>query len=725
MSKCEFVTSSTVYLGLEYSSEGLRPVESSVQAIKQAPVPKNVAQLRSFLGMVQYYHQFLPNLATALQPLHELLKKGVVWKWTKKCQKAYEMCKANLTSKTLLVHYDQNKKLKLDCDASSYGVGAVLSHVFDNGDERPIAYASRTLSPSERNYAQIEREALSLVFGVKKFHDFLYGRKFTLVTDHKPLLAILGPKAGIPTIAAARMQRWALILQAYDYEIEYRNTAAHANCDALSRLPSPSTHSDADSSVFAVSVLDESFPVLADDIAKETRVNPILCKVYDFVLNGWPNSGSDMPDALKPYYQRKDQLSIEQGCLLWGTRVVIPRKFRDKLLNELHWEHPGVCAMKALARSHVWWPGIDSDIENKVKACSVCQRVRQMPAKLPLHPWVWPVRPFQRVHIDFCEDKKLYYLVLVDCHSKWVDIKPMKHITAERTIDELRLIFAEHGLPEQLVSDNGPQFTSVEFDTFMKKNGIDHIKVAPYHPASNGAAERAVRLVKEAFTKQVLSGESSMSLKHRIANFLLRYRVTPHSTTGVSPSELLCKRQLRTRLTLVKPSLAKRVEKKQKAQKEQFDRHRKQERYFDIGDIVRVKNPRPKGKTDKWLLGSVIEVKGPRNYIVKIGSVTKLVHADHMVKTFEECETESQMNEFSDPILPNFDIGTQPVKGVSSTPIENSSVLKPLENTGVKFPGNSGKITLNQNTPVKTNVVVEPVLRRSCRVRKPVVKMNL
>ena len=260
LGKCEFVTTKTVYLGLEYSGNGLRPVESSVQAVKQAPIPKNVSQLRSFLGMVQYYHQFLPNLATILQPLHELLKKGVGWKWSDKCQKAYEKCKQMLTSETLLVHYDPKLKLKLDCDASSYGVGAVISHVFDNGDEKPIAYASRTLGPSERNYAQIEREALSLVFGVKKFHDFLYGRKFTLVTDHKPLLAILVPKSGVPTIAAARMQRWALILQAYDYEIQYRNTAKHANCDALSRLPSPSTQ-EVDNKVYSVSVFDESFPV--------------------------------------------------------------------------------------------------------------------------------------------------------------------------------------------------------------------------------------------------------------------------------------------------------------------------------------------------------------------------------------------------------------------------------------------------------------------------------
>jgi hypothetical protein len=187
-----------VYLGLKINEKGLHPVEEKVDAVRKAPVPSNVSELRSFLGMVQYYHSFLPNLATTLAPLHKLLKKDVQWKWTSECHKAYDVCKQYLTSDTLLVHYDLNRKLRFACDASSYGLGAVLSHVMDDGQERPIAYASRSLSQTEKNYAQIEREALSIVFGVKTFHQFLYGRNFTLITDYKPLLAILGPDLQFP-----------------------------------------------------------------------------------------------------------------------------------------------------------------------------------------------------------------------------------------------------------------------------------------------------------------------------------------------------------------------------------------------------------------------------------------------------------------------------------------------------------------------------------------------
>lgn len=396
-SKCEFLQPEVVYLGLKINAQGLHPVDEKVKAVRKAPVPSNVSELRSFLGMIQYYHSFLPDLATILAPLHKLLKKNIPWEWTKDCQKAYDACKQGLTDDTLLVHYDLNKNLRLACDASSYGLGAVLSHVMDDGQERPIAYASRTLSSSEKNYAQIEREALSIIFGVKKFHQFLYGRKFTLTTDHKPLLAILGPKSAIPTLAAARMQRWAIVLSAYDYEIEYRASEKHANCDALSRLPLENSTIGSESRIYQVSAIEDDFPITAKQIGKATKVDPVLSKVHHFIVSGWPESCPD--ESLRPFHNRKLELSCEQGCVLWGSRVVIPLVLREKMLKELHWEHPGVCGMKALARNYVWWPKMDENIEQAVSVCTVCQSVRNTPPHAPLIPWKWPTRPFQRVHL--------------------------------------------------------------------------------------------------------------------------------------------------------------------------------------------------------------------------------------------------------------------------------------------------------------------------------------
>ena len=709
--KCEFLKPEVVYLGLRISADGLQPVEEKINAVKRAPAPQNVSELRSFLGMVQYYHSFLPGLATILAPLHRLLQKNVRWEWTNDCQKAFEACKEGLTSDSLLVHYDLNRTLRLACDASSYGLGAVLSHVMEDGQERPIAYASRTLSSSEKNYAQIEREALSIIFGVKKFHQFLYGRKFTLVTDHQPLLTILGPKTAIPPLAAARMQRWAIVLSAYDYQIEYRSSAKHSNCDALSRLPHEDSKIGSESEIYSLSAIDKDFPITAMDIGKATLQDPVLSKVHDWVMMGWPEASTE---DFRPYHTRRNELSCEQNCILWGSRVIMPQALRGKMLKELHWEHPGVCAMKALARTCVWWPKMDEEIEREIKLCSVCQNVRSSPPSAPLIPWKWATRPFQRIHIDFCQKGSDYFLVVIDSHSKWIEVQHMTSITTEKTINELRLIFAQHGLPEEVVSDNGPQFVSNEFAEFMHKNGIKHTLTPPYHPQSNGAAERAVRVVKEALVKQVLEGNKSRSIKHRLADFLLRYRTTPHSTTGAMPAELLMRRRLRTRLSLVKPDLAQTIESKQNKQKKYKDFKSHQDRLFVENDIVRVRNTQASSNTERWILGRVVKVCGPRTYLVKTGHKTRYVHVDHLIKAHDKVPDE--IGELDIPVPELCDQSNLGIdQGQSSTSVPQPPDNFSDENNEPNSSVNEGHV----NTPSPA------VLRRSERVRKPVVRLNL
>ncbi len=559
LSKCQFMQTSVEYLGHRIDKEGLHPTEEKVAAIVNAPKPNNVTELRSFLGLLNYYGRFLQNLSSRLQPLHNLLKQKQQWSWTAACDMAFEEAKQLLLGSTVLVHYDGNRSLKLACDASPYGVGAVISHIMDNGEERPIAFASRTLTETEKKYAQIEREALSIIDGVRKFHKYIYGRKFTLITDHKPLLAILGPKAAIPTLAALRMQRWALVLMAYNYDIEYRKSADHMNADAMSRLPTVvKDGTGEEGSVFYFSQVDE-LPVSARDIAQATRKDPTLCKVWNYTVNGWPNYVSE--ENLKPYFTRRNELSEDQGCVLWGMRVIIPPKYRSRLLDELHHEHPGICRMKALARSYLWWPGLDGCIEERVRTCSCCMAVQKSPAGAPLHPWRWPERPWQRIHIDFAEKDKQFFLVVIDSHSKWLEVVPMSSITSSLTIDALRGLFAAYGIPEEVVSDNGPQLVSTEFTDFLKGNGIKHTRVPAYHPASNGAAERSVQILKHSLLKSVCEkqGKQMFSLKHKLANFLIMYRSTPHSVTGKTPSELFLKRHIRTRFSLLKPDLAKSV----------------------------------------------------------------------------------------------------------------------------------------------------------------------
>ena len=216
--KCAFLLPAVEYLGHKISAEGIQPTEEKVRAIKEAPPPTNVTKLRSFLGLVNYYGKFLPNLASVLAPLYSLLQKSVVGNGEHPMQEtAFKEAKNLLTSNNLLVHFDPNKELLLACDASPYELGAVLSHREVDGTEQPIAFASRSLSTAECKYAHLDKEGLAIIFGVKRFQQYLMGRQFIISSDHKPLQHIFSESKPIPTLASARIQLWALTLSAYNY----------------------------------------------------------------------------------------------------------------------------------------------------------------------------------------------------------------------------------------------------------------------------------------------------------------------------------------------------------------------------------------------------------------------------------------------------------------------------------------------------------------------------
>ena len=576
---------------------------------------------------------------------------------------AFEKSQKLLQSADLLVHFQPDLELILASDASDYGVGAVLSHRMSDGTERPIGYVSRSLNTAERGYSTIENEALAIVFGVKKFNQFLYGRKFIIQTDHKPLEGLFNEKKRVPQQAAPRVQRWVLTLAAFEYKIAYKAGKTNANADALSRLPLSNTPESVPvpgETVLLLEHLDHT-PISSRRIREWTRRDPVLSKVYQFTLNGWPHHCQDV--RLHPYLSRKAELTIEGGCVVWGNRVIVPPQGREQVIAELHEAHPG----------YIWWPNMDRELENAVKSCPQCQRHQKSPAEAPLHPWEWPGQPWSRVHIDYAGPYKGdMYLVVIDAHSKWMDVHIMHTTTSASTIVKLREIFATHGLPETIVSDNGPNFTSTEFENFLTKNDIKHTKVSPYHPASNGQAERAVRAFKEGVEKM-----EEGNMQEKLSRFLLKYRTTPHSTTGLPPAELLMNRKLRTKLDLMLPNTASLVGRKQENQKEVHD-YQAKDRNFEARDPVFIKDfSSPKS----WKEGTVVHTTGPVSALVELqdGRVVRR-HQDHLRRIQNPTKPETEMS------VPEADPATeaadpQPKADESSTPeTQEAKPSRPVRN---------------------------------------------
>ena len=533
LAKCAFMMDRVEYLGHLISGKGIQPTEDKKRAILEAPTPQNLQQLRSFLGLLNYYGKFLPNLASILSPLYSLQKKKARWHWGREQEEAFSKAKHLLTSAKVLVPYDPNRKLILSCDASPYGIGAVLSHQFEDGSERPIAYASRTLAPAKKKYCQLEKEGLAIVYGVKKFHQFLLGRNFTVLSDHKPLQYLFSENRPVPPLASSRIQRWALTLSAYSYTMEFKAGKLQANADALSRLPLQNSERDVPipgDTVLLLETLDQSDSVVSvSSIRNWTNKDPVLARVRDAVESGSWKGIPDNPDT-SPYKTRTTELSVQDDCLLWGNRVVIPEAGRKEVMRILHDGHPGTSRMKALARGMVWWPRMDADLESVVQQCQPCQANRKAPPAAPLHPWEWPTKPWSRLHVDFARPfQGKTFIILVDAHSKWPEVATIPSTSSKNAIQFLRRTFATHGLPEMLVSDNGSAFTSKELQTFTSRNGIRHVKCSAYHPSTNGLAERTVQTLKEALKK------TTGDMETRLARFLFQYRITPHTTKDVRP----------------------------------------------------------------------------------------------------------------------------------------------------------------------------------------------
>lgn len=673
--KCRFFLDTVTFLGYNFSSKGIQPCTDKIKAILDAPSPTNVMQVQSFIGICTFYSKFIPQFSNRMAPLYSLTKKGTKFVWGSDQMHAFENIKSSFKQANLLRFFNPNLQTALETDSSSYGIGAVILQKHADG-WHPVQFASRTLSRAEQNYSQIEREALSVVFGVERFKTYLLGIKFELRNDHKPLEKLFSNNSGVPSRCSPRIQRWALRLSMFRFNFRYIKGKENLTSDFLSRLPLQEEDSCSEpyELIFTLNCMNR-LPITSTHIAAATKSDRLLSLVTKYVKHGFPNV---VESCLRKYKEVSNELSLNEGCIMYRDRVVIPVELRGSVLKLFHNGHPGINVMKAIARSLIWYPGLDSDIENIVRNCKQCVEHRNKPPKSNVK-WPETRTKWSRIHVDhfFLED--CTFFLVIDSFSKYIECEIVSSTSTQDTIDCLKGIFSRNGIPDVLVSDNATCFTSYQFKEFLETLGVQHITPPPYSPSSNGQAEVAVRIIKN-----LLKKSDGGKLKHRLYDVLLHYRTIPQSTTGVCPAKLLNGRNYSTLKQKINPLYRPKNEESSENVRE-----------FRVGDAVYALNLH---SGPKWYKGTITEKLGVnvyKAYIHDLGMIWKR-HSNQLLAS-SLCEKRI--------VLP-LSSGTWNSENASSSDLDNQpEVLEP------------------RNTPESTAddsaVSEELPLRRSSRNKRP------
>ena len=606
LQKCKIRQSSVQYVGHILSEDGLSPDPVKVEAVRSMPAPTDKESVRCFVGFITCLSKFIPRLSEELAPLRELLKSDVVYQWQPAQARAFERLKELCCHLPVLAYFDVNKPVEIHCDASRSGLGAVLVQ-----EDRPIAYSSRALTETETRYAQIEKEMLSIVHAYKKFHCYIFGKTVTVYNDHKPLEII----AKKPLLSAPmRLQSMLLRLQWYDLNIRYRKGEDMQLPDTLSRAYLPDTGSEIDnlehiSMLDFLSVSDERYA----DLQRATELE--LSQLQSMILDGWPDARQGVSFNLRPYWDSRSELSVMDGILYKGMRIVVPPTLRPRMLNLIHESHLGIVKCKQRAREVLYWPSMNADIEQTVQNCSKCASYQNCLPAEPLKPTPTPDLPWSEIGTDLFQFDGKTYLITVDYYSKFIEVDEVKDLRCSTTLERLKAQFSRHGLPETLRHDNGTMYNSQLLKRFCRDHGICVRTSSPRYPRSNGEVERAVQTIKRLWRK--------CSDKHLA---LLDYRTTPLEGIHLSPAQLLMGRRPRNTLptarSLLVPMAYDRV-----AVKRHFDLEKAKQRFYNDrhthkdlpplhpNDEVRME---PSLGSKRWIPAVIVKQHSePRSYVVR------------------------------------------------------------------------------------------------------------
>ena len=603
--KCQFNKDRIEFYGFVFGKDGISPDMKKVESIKAMQRPTSQKEVRSFLGMTNYISRFIPHYADTTKPLRDLTRKNVEFAWCEEQEKAFVKLKELISDPKSMAYFNEKSETKLVVDASPIGLAAILTQVDKRGKESIVAYSSRALTDVETRYSQTEREALAVVWACEYFHLYVHGCKFEVISDHKPLEGIFNR----PTSRTnARIERWNLRLQTYHFTLTYKPGDTNP-ADFLSRHPvvrRETSHETRVAEEYISFIMNETTPkaMTLPEIARASREDPTLQAVRESLIRDqWqtPKNPSVDCTAFLIFKTIQNELSLcdDSDILLRGDKIVIPQALQHKTVDIAHEGHQGLVKTKSLVREKVWFPNIDKFVESKITSCLACSAATPAKSLEPMKTSPLPAGPWTEVSIDFCGPLPSgdYLLVVVDDYSRFPEVVITPSTSAKSTIPRLHAIFACHGIPEIVKSDNGPPFNSQEFSNFAKYLGFHHRKITPLWPQANGGAERMMRTLKK--TLQTAQVENK-PWKQELYTFLRNYRATPHSTTGVSPAEALFNRKVRTRLPEIPVEADESDMKKILIRRNDTENKIKWERHFNenrsrsdikVGDNVLVKQP--------------------------------------------------------------------------------------------------------------------------------------
>ena len=596
-SKCSFLKAEIKFYGLIFTEKGTRPDPDRVEKLQNVAPPQNASEVRSFLGMANTCSDYIPNYAAMTLPLRELTKKTVKFKWTLVEQRAFNQLKQKLTQAPVMAYFDTHKRSMLIVDGSPKGISGILTQRDnDKASYKIISYASRALSSVESHYSQTDIEGLALVWAIEHFRLFLLGTEFDVVTDHKALEAIFNnPKSKPP----ARIERWILRLQPYNFRVIYKSGLTN-EADYLSRHPIDLTKKESLEERIAEEyinyIVEHTIPksMTLKEIQQETKKDRVLQKVQKALDTGkWDTQDKD----IQPYKRCMEEITRNKtkDVLMKGSRIIIPEILQDKATRLAHMGHQGIEKTKSLLREKIWYPNMNQKVKEIIEGCSSCQAVG---ISNPVEPMmITPTEdiPWYHLGIDFLgpiPNSHQYLLVVIDTYTKFPEVEIVHSTSIQAIIPKLDRIFATHGIPVKLTSDNGPPFNGAEFERYMKALNIEWKTSTPLWPQGNSNVENFNKtLVKVLQTAQL----EERNWRQELQRFLLSYRVTPHATTKIAPCELLYNRtvkgylpELPSKKVLNKHKAAKEnIEKSKERNKANYDKtHHAKESDIKEGDIV-------------------------------------------------------------------------------------------------------------------------------------------